>query len=365
MSNYDESPDYGTSLYVNSRGHNSEYGYWRGVTYDREGLQKLKWILEQYDEGLTELAQEGGNVTLIHMVNRLLTREFTISGPYGREIVQLGQPDALRSALSKIGQTDVRFNVRRLPFGLPTYYFARTYNDWWELFSLIVEDIHISKSYPLLDNRFARLMVHGHEKYYLRLSLFREGIERTMDCGNNNSEEEIDALLYALGRSVFQGAWHTDQRFVFVFAEAFGLEPLRNALELLYMCLSCDLAAVRRFLTPSMHSFFRTTYSNPAIGKLLESIEWLPGSKLSALNKEALTAYQQLTANMNRVLAREIPWRGSWQKSIPLWKLVVANVGRLGCVASQLRDTELIDGIRGDLKQSAVMAIDHIMKVAV
>ena len=288
--------------------------------------------------------------------------EIQISGPFGKQVISLSEPDALRAALIRVGQNDVKLNIRRLNYGFPAYYLARTHNDWWGHYSLIVEDIHMSPDYPLPDQRFAKIMKSGKEHYYLRLSLFRQQLIQMLKDNGENTDFRVNSLLYNLGRCIFQGSWHTDQRFAFAFADTFGILELRNTIELVYLSLSCDLSTLRRSLTPSMHTFFETCYPNPNISRLLNQLESMTGKEMSEISQRGLVAYQQLTAEMNRALATEFQWRTSWLGPVPLWKIVVANVNRLDIVAKQLAADPKMKNITQQLEESAAACADLILK---
>ena len=329
--------------------------------YDPNGLQELLKTLREYDLLRLILEKRGGNMKLVTAITQLLDAKVHVSGPYGRQEVSLNRPDALRSALGMVGQTDVKFNIRRLEHGLPAYYIARIHRDWWGIYSLIVEDVHLSPGYPLLDPRFARIMTVGRERYYLRLSLFREQVAAMFTGNEKEIRTQADALLYDLGRCVFQGAWHTDQRFAFVFANVFNLPQLRNAIELVYLSLSCDLSALRRFLTPAMQQFFDDCYGNPGISQLLHQLETMTGTEMNEISQRGLEAYQQLANAMNNALAEEIRWTSSWQGAMPLWKIVVANVNRLDTVKKQLVIDHAIDSVIMTLEESATECAKMIL----
>lgn len=304
--------------------------------YDKEGLSQLLWVLHAYDNRLRTLETEGGDRDMLRDTADLLRKEVVLAGCYGEAKVSLSDPDRLRGALFTVGQSDVALAVRRLSHGMPAYYVGRVQRDWWNLYSLVVEDLYRSPGYPFLDERFARFMVHGHERYFLRLSLLRNKAADALG-GCDTEAPEVDALIYALGRSLFQGAWHADQRFAFVLAKAFEAPRLRDAIELTYLCLSCDLSSLRRFLSKPMQRFFEQHYDNPSIAELLRRLETMTGAEMTALAQRGLEAYQDLAAGVSAVLSHEVMWAEQTSAPTPLWKLGVANVGRLTTMAEQLR----------------------------
>lgn len=331
-------------------------GYWP------EGLRELSALLADYDRARRVLEEEGGDIATAKGLTSLLNQKVSVFGPYGEARVTLSQPDQLRASLATCGQYDIKFNIRRLDHGLPVYYVARIHRDWWGLYSLIVEDIHMSPGYPLLDRRFARIMVMGKERYYLRLSLFREAVTTLFPHAGADLGMRKDTFLYELGRCIFQGAWHTDQRFTVLFSEVFELPRLRNAVELVYLCLSCDLSALRRFLTPEMHAFFDVCHPNNQIARLLERLEGMNATDMGAIKQRALEAYQRLAADINEAFTTQIPWSNSWIGPMPLWKIVVANVSRLHTVRTQIgHEPTLQHGIKC-LNEAAAECIDLVLE---
>lgn len=331
-------------------------GYWP------EGLQELTALLRRYDALRRTLEQSGGGLDALAHLTRLLNYKCSLAGPYGEEQVMLSRPDQLRAALSAVGQSDIKFNVRRLENRLPAYYVARIHLDWWGIYSLIVEDIHLSPGYPLLDRRFARVMQGGKERHYLRLSLFREAVAPLLSCAGEALDRRKDTFLYELGRCIFQGAWHIDQRFAFLFSEAFELPRLRNAFELVYLCLSCDLSALRRFLTPEMEAFFDVCHPNPGIGRLLAGLASMNAADMGGVKQRALEGYRRLVTGINEAVAMEIPWASAWRGPMPLWKIVVANINRLDLVRNQVGQEPDVKAIITGLDETAGACMNEVLE---
>lgn len=330
--------------------------------FDMEGLTLLTEQLEQYETLRRTLEYKGGNLFLIRKITRLLNEKIPIGGPGVMDEAALSEPERLRAALRKAGQTDIKFTVRRLTHGLPAYYVARTHRDWWGVYSLIVEDIHLSPGYPLLDPRFARIMTFGKERYHLRLSVFRPQVTALFKDAGTHCGRLSDTLLYDLGRCIFQGTWHTDQRFIFVFSDIFDLPALRHIIELVYLSLSCDLSMLRRFMRPSMRQFFAACYGNPGITRLLEKLDVMSGVEMSAMSQRALDVYQRISSAINEALSTPIKWTSSWQDSLPFWKIAVANVGRLDIVAKQLHDDAALGAALEQLRASAVRCMNYLLE---
>jgi hypothetical protein len=352
-----------TSLGVSFYGAGYGTAYHCHSGYDEEGLEKLKRTLKCYDVHRHTLATQGGNEELVRMVAQILNEKVSVAGSSGRQMVSLNRPDELRKSLAMVGQSSIRLNIRRLDYGLPAYYLARIHNDWWNMYSLVVEDIYLSPAYPLLEPRFVRITNQGRECYYLRLSLFREKVMEMLRTRNEDSREKADKLLYDLGRCIFQGAWHVDQRFAFAFAESFGLSELRNAIELIYLSLSCDLSAVRRFLTPTMHAFFTQCHANPGIAELLRRLDSMSGDEMSAVKQRGLVAYQRLADAMNETFSATVTWTPSWKGPMPLWKIFVANVNRLEVIVKQMKNDKQLEERLLSLNETASACIKELVQL--
>ncbi len=335
---------------------------WRRQEYEPGDLRAMRGVMRDYDRLLAEFEEQGGGAERVREFSGLLKESFTVSGPYGGAKACLAKPDGVKQALIQSGQYDIKFSVRRLAHGFPAYYLSRVRRDYWGTYSLVVEDIHRSPGYELRDMRFARLMDGGRERYFLRLSDFRREVSELLGEAGGEFAPDVDSILYALGRCVFQGAWHTDQRLAFVMARHFSLPMLRQAVELVYLSLSCDLCALRRFLTAPIVDFFRRSYPNPGISRMLERLPELSGSDMVLLNKRGTAAYQQLSAAVNEFLGTPVPWGGAGQRHTPLWKVVFGNFGRLGLVGRELGDTGPVRLACGKLEGGAGRCVDALLE---
>lgn len=293
----------------------------------RPPLQPLLEHLALYDARRRTLEVEGGDLADVRAVTELLTRRVALRGRYGERQAALADPAGLRAALADLGHGDLHADIRQRPSGMPVYYLCRVCRDYWSEYSLVVEDLYRSAGYPMLDERFVRLMAGGHETYYLRLSQFRGAA--------GGESDEADDLLYHAGRHVFQAAWHEDQRPGVLIAGAFGLRSLREAVEVLYLCLSGELCALRGATDARLLAFFESAYPQPAIRSFLVRLGGLDGAAINGLPRCALGLYARLSAALGRFLAIEVPW-GHRRTRVPLYKLVFANLARLGAVAAAL-----------------------------
>ncbi len=328
-------------------------------------LKHLMWVMTEYDDMRFRLEHEGGGRGLLGEITQVLGKEVRVSGPYGERNVCLGKPDMLRKSLLEVGLPEVIFSVRRIEYGMPTYYLCRVRRDWYGMYCLIVEDLYMSHDYPLLDRRFARLMTGGHEQFYLRLSTFRGETGRILSDGGTASGVEIDMFLYSLGRCVFQAAWHSDQRFAFLVSGGLGVPSLRHAVELLYLTLSSDLSALRRLVSGEMTRFFRECHPNPGIIRLLAILDSLDANDMGALAKRGLEAYRRLSRQMNRFLDTEIRWNGEGAAPIQMWKPVIANIGRLSMVANRFHRDESATIALRELENVSLACMNELLDMTV
>ena len=305
------------------------------VRFDRKGIEELLAHFRKYDESFNRLAAEGGTAQDIQALTRILQQRFRIRGPYGNAEASLSAPGDIANALSHTGQYDVHFEVRRIDWGLPTYYACRVRQDYWGTYGLVVDDLYRSERYRLDEPRFVKLQSYGRNAYFLRLSQFRNDVARMLAEDKLTEKPKTDNLLYLLGRYVLQGAWHVDQKFSFLVASAFGLPNLRQVVELCYMCLGCDLCTARRYLNDDILSFFQSIYENKALSALIAQLSDVTGKQATALSKNALECYQETAALFNAFLETPVEWQAVPKGSLPLWKLILGNMNRLPDIAEQ------------------------------
>lgn len=328
-----------------------DYGAGRGDGVDarigravdsREVLRPLLDRIRRYDDLRLKLETEGGDMRDMNRITAILTEPIEVGDPSrgGRdEPLKLVDRSGIRNGLFNLGCQDIHIDVRRLPTGMPVYYLCRIRRDYWSHYSLIVEDIYLSPGYPMPDERFVRLMEFGHEIYYLRLSPFRERIkanDRQDRDGLRSRAVFVDDLLYCAGRHVFQAAWHEDQRPGMLIAARFDLPRFKETIELLYLCLSGELCALRNATSPDLIAFFETAYPQPDIHAFLKMLGRLDGAAINDLPRRALNQYSRLARSFRRFLECKAPW-GQNRLSTALHKIALANFDRLPMVADMLK----------------------------
>jgi len=315
--------------------------------------------LGEYDATRVRLEHEGGEAGDLQVLTEQLSAPIQLSAGREHHKVTLAEPDKLRQFLKRIGAKDLYFSVRVRSSGLPAYFLVRAKHGYWSEYSLLVEDLYRSPDYPNPDERFVKLMDWGHETYFLRLSQFRGSVSARLLAKGARRERRTDEVLHDVGRQVFQAAWHEDQYAAFQVAEHFGLPSFRQAIELLYLCLSGDLCAIRASLDDDISEFFVTVYPQQAIHAFLARIRRLDGNGLAQLPMDAGDAYRRLTTSFRRFLQTEVS-QGSNGGSIPLYKLIFANFGRLDLITPALASSNEVSNAGAQLEELASQVILEI-----
>ncbi|MEW6386506.1 MAG: hypothetical protein AB1491_03205 [Thermodesulfobacteriota bacterium] len=338
-------------------------GYYAPPILDlRPVLEPLLETLQEYDGRRCQLEEHGGEIDDLAGITEVLTQKVTIKG-WGRDQqVSLANQVALQQALFQASNYTVYLDIRQQENRMPLYYLCRTHHDYWGEYSLIVEDYHLSPRYPLLDERFAKFMHFGHEVYYLRLSPFRKAAAAILAPGHFASSRALDHLLYTAGRNVFQAAWHEDQRLAVVVANHFGLTHFRQAIELLYLCLSGELCDLRRAVNDQLLRFFGEVYPQPAIQAFLRQLPRLEGSIINDLPQQALKLYPRLSRAFSDFLEKEVAW-GRQQARVPLYKIIYGNFSRLGFIVSELQEKLNLQEEKETLENESQAIIDDLLSL--
>jgi len=338
----------------------SGYSYYnRPFAEVRNALTPLLRRLHAYDLARNKLEKKGGDLRQLTRITAQLSEPITLRNNGASYKCSLTNPDSLRDALRGIGARNLSFAVRLRPTGMPTYYLVRVKHGYWSEYSLLVEDLHKSPDYPNPDERFVKLKDLGRETYFLRLSQFRDEVADRMSGGEYARDRDVDEALHNVGRQVFQAAWHEDQYPAFQAAEHFGLPNFRRAIEMLYLCLSGDLCAIRASLDPQILDFFAGVYPQAAIHAFLERIGELDGNTLARLPEDALAVFARLSRCYRRFLRVEVN-NGTRACSVPLYKLLFANFGRLERVAPDLAGASEIAAAIASLEEASAQAIRQI-----
>jgi hypothetical protein len=330
-----------------------------------QALQPLLKHLHHYDAKRLKLEQEGGRLADLNKIAAILSQKIILKGRFREGKVALTDQAALRLMLSDIGNCDLHLSVRQLSTRLPVYYLCRIRRDFWSEYSLIVEDIYRSPGYPITDDRFVKLMYIGHETYHLRLSQFRDRVAQMVSQDGDDGDallEEVDEILYRLGRHVFQAAWHEDQQVGVLAATHFNLPCFRQAIELLYLCLSGELCELRSVINEPMLRLFEDVYPQPAIRAFLEQLAHLDGGALNDVPQRALKLYAALSKAFGCFLRVEVSW-GCHQAQVPIYKLVFGNLSRLELVGKALSRNQTVMAAGARLEAEAQKIIAAIITI--
>jgi hypothetical protein len=322
----------------------------------RDAVKPLLDRLSDYDALRLKFERLGGSARELADMTKLLTEPVPVKTPYRYEEVALTAPDELARQLAHMSAYALHLDVRQLDSGMPVYYLCRTRADYWSEYSLVVEDLYLSRGYAMHDARFARLMHHGHETFFLRLSPYRSVVGRQFKLNTT----ALDDFLVDLGQHVFQAAWHEDQQAGMAVAEHLDLPAFRQALELLYLCLSGELCELRQSVNIQLLKFFDVVYEQAAIGGFLRVLADLDGAALNELPERALDLYGRLSRSFNAFLDVEVPW-GYRHMKLPLYKLVFGNFGRLTMIGRSLSNDPTVGEARTCLEETSVAVIQELV----
>lgn len=348
-----------------STGYGSTYQYPPVVTPAeiRQVTAPLLSTLMAYDGLRAKIANEGSCLRDFGTLAQLMSREIVLPAASRPQTVSLVKPRELAYALDKVSNWTLRLDVRQPNGEWPVFYLCRIHRDYWGEYDLIVEDLYRSPGYPLPDERFARLMEVGHERYFIRLAPYRDTIAHTLFAqrSDTHADADIDAFLHTLGRHVFRAAWHEDQQLAIRIAEHFNAPDFRHAVELLYLVLTGELCELRQVLTDRLQSCMERAIHQPAMAAFLRQLRTTDGDTLDRLPAAALAQYTALSQTFNRFLAIEVPW-GRGHAATPLQKLLLANFTRLETVAASLRGERPVRAGLRQLQQASRAVVTAILK---
>ncbi|MBN2372928.1 hypothetical protein JXL19_03970 [bacterium] len=342
------------------------YRYYYNKPSPPETVRALKPLINQfrsYDMLRTGLEEKGGHIKDLKKISEILKTEFNIRGNYRNHTVTLIDQSSIYSMLYDVGDFDLHLNIRQLDTGMPVYYLCRSCMDYWEQYGLIVQDIYKSPGYPIDDERFVKLMNAGHEVFALRLSWFREPVLKGLAKNGikDDTERQVDRILYNTGRYVFQSAWHEDQRLGVKVSIHFGLENFLHCVELLYLCLNAELCELRSSIDDDMMLFFDQIYPQPAIHSFLKkTLKNLDGGQLNEIPQKALSLYSRLSISFSQFLDTEISW-GYHRIRIPLYKIIYGNFYQLDIVGRILREDHEVKNGAARLESDSQAIIREIL----
>jgi hypothetical protein len=318
--------------------------------------------LGQYDRMRAVLEQQGTDRGFWKAMTEVLSEKIVLRSDWFRYAVALTEPEAVKSAVRAI-HYDLHLEIRQRSTLIPAYYLCRTKWDYWSEYGLIVEDLYASPGYPFHDERLVKLMQAGHEVYYLRLARMRHSAAAMFKgiASLPRLSQLTDELLYEVGRYIFRAIWHEDQKPALAACGAFSLVRFRQAMELLYLCLSGDLCELRGALTERFFKFFKCVYPQPALGALLHRIQEADGATLAALPQKVRPLYSQLSAAFSSFLKQEVLWREG-RSPLPLFKVLFGNLSRLELLPEMLKGDSVLKAAVEKLEKESGAIIGKILE---
>jgi len=319
-------------------------------------LETLTKRLKKFDALRVKLENEGGKISDLDKLHKLLTENFNLENIE----LSLTQQSKLKNAVNSHGAIiDVRKN---LSGGLPVYYICRIINDRY--FSsltkgIIVEDIYLSRrGYPLeKKDRFARIMYKdGRERFFCRLSQFRNRAAKVLKRSGNYSEKAVDDMLYNAGK-ILMAAWHEDQRPLLAInkVKAIRIKNFLYALELIYLTLCSELSYLKSICGENL-LFFEKVYENKFILAYFKNIMKCGGNKLQSLTERSGELYEELSRAYAKFLGTDIP-KGKNNKKAKIYQLLFANFSRLNLIGLTLTGNAELKTAKEELENISIKAI--------
>ena len=326
----------------------NESSYYRKSISDTDFKKALEPVISQlqkYDKARHGLEQYGGHIRQLYDINKILNEEIRCVSEYNVFKCTLAKIKDIRTMLFEIRYFDkfsLHIDVRKHSItGMPVFYLCKEHRDFDARYGFIVEDLYQSPGYYSPYRDFIKLMYGGHEVYFLNLSQFNKKIQEKLFENSQQPAQAACNLLFKMGYKIFQDAWHEDQIVAKTASNYFDIPNFKEAIDLLYLCLSGDLCELRGEIDDQMISFFEIIYPHKAIHSLLNFIKTLDGSDLSELNQKARKLYIKLLKASSKFFNIEIQ-RGTPRIMISVQKLILGNLFRLNDNWTELKEKSAV-----------------------
>jgi hypothetical protein len=326
----------------------NESSYYRKSISDTDFKKALEPVISQlqkYDKARHGLERYGGHIRQLYDINKILNEEIRCVSEYNVSKCTLAKIKDIRTMLFEIRYFDkfsLHIDVRKHSItGMPVFYLCKEYMDYDARYGFIVEDLYQSPGYYSPYRDFIKLMYGGHEVYFLNLSQFNKKIQEELFENSQEPAQEACNLLFKMGYKIFQDAWHEDQIVAKTASNYFDMPNFKEAIDLLYLCLSGDLCELRGEIDDQMISFFEIIYPHKTIHSLLNFIKTLDGSDLSELNQKARKLYIKLLKASSKFFNLEIQ-RGTPHITISVQKLILGNLFRLSDNWKELKENSAV-----------------------
>jgi hypothetical protein len=305
------------------------YHAYHGRPSHEESMDMIRPLVDHIDrvDALRlDLFRNTISINKLHEYRELLVKPVPIGPSYRDRTITLADQDIERK-LSHEGLWDIKLNIRKGKLGFPKYHLCEYREFWGQNYGIVLNEYFVSADYKFTDARFARMISYGHETNFIRMSSFRDGVNRYITV---NMPDRTNAVLKKVGSYFLQGAWHEDQLTAWIVSEALGLEKFSEAIEIIYFILGSDFTETRDYFDEDVEQFFTRVYPR---GSLLEVIKIIGVSKaedMLNLERVAREWHRSLNGAFSGLLRAEVSW--GELKKIPLYRIIYSNIYRLDMV---------------------------------
>jgi hypothetical protein len=327
----------------------------------REKLQPLIRQIKRFDRIKNEVMNQAVSIRKLGQLAEILNEQIDLF-PEKEDIkCNLLNYKSLNDQFWMEDLDNVKLEVRRGYMHMPMYYLCDAKSNYFGNYGIVLEDYYLSPGYTFEDPRFTRLMHHGHELYFIRMSGFRKEVEKLFEKTKSKQAKKTDKLLLDVGKHFLQGAWHEDQVIAWMMSEHFKLLKFKQAMELIYFSLGSEFCDVRQEITPEIKLFFRQVYKQPALLALIEKIETSEGNAFLDLETKSRELYTSVSKAFSNLLQCDIKWGMVQKRTIPLYKVVFSNIYRLDLVVKTLQENEAVHRNCQELEKVAGEAIEALV----
>lgn len=309
----------------------SKYRYRNQI--GREHLQPLINTMREYDDQRLRIMKEGGSFDDLEQLADLLQKELFVGSEELKFSLQ--NQSSVRHFLERFDDVaKLKLDIRQNSIGLPQYYLCRVTSDYRSTYNSVIEDLYISPDFYFHDGRLIKLPHWNHPCIFLRLSPFRDDIRAL--CKELKKEDyNLDHEMAKLGSQILEFAWNEDQNIAVYFSDNFGLPAFRMVIELVYMVLTADLCELRANWDILWLKFFEKVYPQMAIHTFLGNLQKANDLPTLEIENRAKKSYSKLLKAFNHLLTLNLKFEVN-RPSIPLYKLVFANIFRLHMIQHEI-----------------------------
>lgn len=299
-------------------------------------LEPLLLVLDEYSFLLNDLHESSVSLAKLKNIQELLKRDIQ----FDSETFQLlNSREKIQSCFQEI-DLDLVLEKRRIEFNLPVYYLCEySTQHYFGDYNLILHDFYRNDYFKLQDKRFVPVTYSYTEKYALRLSQFLTA-EAFSSFGEEQSAFE---KIKRLGETLLQAMWDPQQFLAFQICQFFGMENLRQAIELIYLVNGTNVSVLRQLVDDSITKFFEVVYPHPYVVAYLKRIQNLDGREFKTIQTNALDLYGLLNESLSNLLNMEVIW-GRGNTNQILYKVLFANLYRLE-QCDEIKTDELMEKV--------------------